>query len=75
MKAIWGLLLLAFLGVAIAFALQNNQAVELKFLAWSLSTTMALLILGAYGLGMLTGWTVLAFLRRSVRKVSERQEA
>jgi uncharacterized membrane protein YciS (DUF1049 family) len=63
------LLLLAAVGV---FAYQNDETVTLKFVGLRLTTTMALLIAGVYLLGMVTGWSVFGFLRRSIRRVAER---
>ncbi len=72
MRLVQGLLLLTFLGAMLIFALQNSQPVSLRFLGWGLSTTMSLQSVTVYLLGMLSGWTVVAFLRRSIRGISER---
>jgi lipopolysaccharide assembly protein A len=58
------------IGVGI-FAMQNNEMVTLRFYDWSLSSSMALLIAAVYVLGMLSGWTVIGFLRRSVHRVTD----
>ena len=74
MRIIQAIILLAFLGAIGIFAVQNVQTVSLRFLNWSTSGPVALLIVGVYFLGMLTGWTVVSFLRRSIRKVSEHRQ-
>jgi uncharacterized integral membrane protein len=47
--------ILLFLLVAI-FAFQNRDAMDVTFLAWSLSMPKVFFILGTYVLGMLSGW-------------------
>jgi putative membrane protein len=76
MRFIQGVLLLIFLGAVAIFAFQNNQTVTPRFLNWSTPypVSIALLSVAAYLLGMLSGWTVVAFVRRSIRKVSEHQD-
>jgi uncharacterized integral membrane protein len=76
MRFIQGVLLLIFLGAVAIFAFQNNQTITVSFLNWRTPypISVALLSVAAYLLGMLSGWTVVAFLRRSIRKVSEHQD-
>lgn len=69
MKVIQGILLLVFLGAAGIFAVQNTDSVTVHFLKWGLSSSMALVIVAVYLLGMLTGWVVVAFLTQSIRRV------
>lgn len=64
-------ILLIFLGAVGLFALQNMQSVTVDFATWSISAPVALLAVAVYLLGMLTGWTVVAFVRRSIHRVSE----
>ena len=51
----------------VIFAAQNLQVVEVDFLFWSLKLSKFLIILGAYVLGMLTGWGMLALVRRRLQ--------
>ena len=75
MRFIQGVLLLIFLGAVAIFAFQNNQTYEVEFLKWkTVPISIALVSVAAYLLGMLSGWTVVAFVRRSIRKVSEPQD-
>jgi lipopolysaccharide assembly protein A len=40
-------------------------------LTWNLSEPVALLTVVVYFVGMLSGWTVVAFVRRSFRRITE----
>jgi len=72
MRFIQAILLLIFLCAVGMFAAQNTEAIEVSFWTWRVTAPVALLAIAAYLLGMLSGWTVVAFVRRSLRKVSER---
>jgi uncharacterized integral membrane protein len=72
MRVIQAALFLAFLGVVGLFAVQNTRSVTVDFWKWELTAPVALVIVAVYLLGMISGWTVVAFVRRSLRKVSER---
>ena len=65
------ILLIVFAAVGV-FAMQNNEAVAVRYLDRSVTTTLPLLIGAVYLLGMLSGWTVVGFLRRSLRRVTAR---
>jgi uncharacterized integral membrane protein len=71
MRLIQAIIFLAFLGAVGVFAVQNTDTVAVNFLAWSLSVPVAILIVSVYFLGMLSGWTVVSFVRRSVRRIGE----
>jgi uncharacterized membrane protein YciS (DUF1049 family) len=53
------------------FALQNSEDVTLQYLNKSAVLPMAALIGAVYLLGMISGWTVVGFLKRSFRRVTE----
>ena len=72
MRVIYFLILLAVLGAIGVFALQNQEVITLKYLDRSVSCAASLLIGIVYLLGMVSGWTVVGVLRRSLRRVSER---
>jgi uncharacterized membrane protein YciS (DUF1049 family) len=72
MRAFYFLVLLAILAAVGLFAWQNDDTVTLRFLDWNLSTRLSLLIGVVYLLGMLSGWTVLGFVKRSVQRVTQR---
>jgi uncharacterized membrane protein YciS (DUF1049 family) len=74
MRFVYLLILLVVLAAIVVFAAQNNVEVTLRFLDQSLSSTLPVLIAVVYALGMLTGWTVVGFLRRSFRRMTERRD-
>jgi uncharacterized integral membrane protein len=71
MRVFSGIALLLFLGIVFLFAIQNLATVPVHFLNWKMGFPLATLIVGAYILGMLSGWSVLGFLRRSIHRVQE----
>jgi lipopolysaccharide assembly protein A len=73
MRVIYAILLLVFVAAVIIFAVQNNEPITIKFLGNSWEIALALVIAAAYLLGMLSGWTVVGMLRRSLRRVTERE--
>lgn len=72
MRFIQATILLVFLSVVGMFAIQNTQSLTVQFLNWGLTSSVALLAVAIYFLGMLSGWTVVAFMSRSIRRVTER---
>lgn len=74
MRSVCFIILLIVVAAVAVFAVQNNEPVTLNYLDRSVSTTLPLLIAAVYLLGMVSGWTVLGFLRRSLRRVTERRE-
>lgn len=71
MRVLCLLFLLVFAGVVAVFAYQNQQEVSLTFFNYTLTTSVAVIVGAAYGLGMLSGWTVVGMLRRSFKRVVE----
>ncbi|TWU29057.1 lipopolysaccharide assembly protein LapA domain-containing protein [Novipirellula artificiosorum] len=57
------LLAIALVAIVI-FATQNLQVVEVDFLFWSLKLSKFLIIIGAYVMGMLTGWGMVELVKR-----------
>jgi uncharacterized integral membrane protein len=72
MRYVQAALLLFFLGALGVFAVQNTSAITVRFLNWAVTAPLALVSVGIYILGMLTGWTVVAFVTRSIHRVRER---
>jgi len=68
---LYGFILLVLLAAIGVFALQNRGDVTLNYLDRTLTTSLAILIGATYLLGMITGWTVLGFLRKSIHRVSQ----
>ena len=71
MRLICFLFLLVFAGAVGLFAYQNQQEVTLAFWDRGITANIALVIGAAYGLGMLSGWSVIGVLRRSLSRVAE----
>jgi uncharacterized integral membrane protein len=80
MRFIWFLIFLIIVAIIGVFAFENSDPVAINYLDQSLSVQsihlpMSVLIGGIYVLGMLTGWTVVGFLKQTVQHVTERQKA
>ena len=71
MRVIYCIVLLLLLGAIGVFAYQNRDAVTIHYINESISIPLAVLIGGVYLAGMLTGWTVVGVLRRSIERVAE----
>ena len=74
MRVIYTVLLLVFVAAIITFAVQNIEPITIKFLGNSWEIALALLIAAAYVLGMLSGWTVVGIVKKSLKRVTERHE-
>ncbi len=72
MRVIQGILFLAFLGVVGLFALQNTRSATVDFWTWQVTAPVAILAVAIYFLGMMSGWTLVSFVRRSLRRIGER---
>jgi len=70
MRYILAFILLVFLGAVGIFAVQNTQTVTVRFLQWGMTGPLAALTVVTYLVGMVSGWNVVAFLRRSIRQVT-----
>jgi len=72
MRVIYLLILLLILAAIGIFAVQNQEVVTIHYLQESVSCPLALLIAIVYLLGMMSGWTVVALVQRSLRRVTDR---
>jgi Na+/proline symporter len=72
MRLIYLLFLLAFTGAAAILAYENQQEVSLTFFNKGISTSVPILVGLTYVAGMLSGWTVVGIVRRSLHKVLEK---
>ncbi|MGE3821635.1 MAG: LapA family protein [Isosphaeraceae bacterium] len=70
MRVIYTIFLFIILGAIGLFALQNFQTITLKFANWSISCPVPLLVIIVYLLGMVSGWTVLGLMRRSIQRAT-----
>jgi uncharacterized membrane protein YciS (DUF1049 family) len=71
MRLISLLILVAAVVAVVLFAMQNEGEVTVRFFDYTLTTSMAKLVGAVYLLGMISGWTVIGTLRRSVVRVTE----
>jgi lipopolysaccharide assembly protein A len=69
MRFLQALIFLAFLVAVAIFAVQNTDVLTFRFLNWSVTGPVAFLTIVVYLLGMLSGWTVVSFAMRSVRRI------
>ncbi len=72
MRVIQGILFLAFLAIVGLFALQNTRSATVDFWTWEMTAPVAIVVVVVYFLGMLSGWAVVSFVRRSLRRIGER---
>jgi len=78
MRYVWFLIFLIMVAIIGVFAYENNEHVAINYLDQSLSVQsihlpMSVLIGATYVLGMLTGWIVIGFLKRTVQHVTEKR--
>ncbi len=73
MRVFYFLVLLVIVLAIGLFAWQNDESVTLRYLDRNFTAPLSLLIAAVYVLGMLSGWTVVGFLKRSVQRVTERR--
>jgi lipopolysaccharide assembly protein A len=66
MRWLYFILVVLFALATGIFAFQNLQTVTLAFLGFSIGAPLALLVVIIYVLGMVTGGSLLALLRRSI---------
>lgn len=71
MRFVYFLLLLVMLAAVIVFAIQNDARVALKFVKETVELPLSALVGGVYVLGMLSGWTVVGFVRRSIHEITD----
>ena len=74
MRVLYAAVLLLFAAAVLVFCVQNLETVSVAYLGWSISLPLPLLVLLVYLLGMVSGWGLLSFLRRSIRRATETKE-
>ena len=74
MRALYIAVLVLIVAALAIFACQNNESVTLQYFRHSITLPMSVLIAAVYVLGMLSGWTVVGFLRRSWRSAMQRPQ-
>jgi lipopolysaccharide assembly protein A len=68
MRWVYVIVVVVFVAALILFAVQNREVVTMSFLGFSLSAPLAILAAIAYVLGGITGGSLYALLRKSVRE-------
>jgi putative membrane protein len=71
MRIFYLVLLILLVGVTVIFALQNLQTITVSFFNWSVTLPIAVVVGGAYALGMASGGSVLAFLRWTLHRAKK----
>ena len=56
---------------SVSSSFTTARTVDLRFLEWSTAQPISVVALAAYGLGMISGWTVVGMLRRSFDRIVE----
>jgi uncharacterized integral membrane protein len=75
MRVLCFLFLVVLAGAVGVFAYQNQEDVTIRFLDWRVSIMLALVAGGSYLLGMLSGWSIVGMVRRSLHRVVDRPAA
>ncbi|WP_024326126.1 lipopolysaccharide assembly protein LapA domain-containing protein [Thioalkalivibrio sp. AKL19] len=70
MRYVYTLLIIVFVAVVAIFAVQNLRLVTLNFLTLYVTLPLALLIVGIYLLGLVSGGALVALLKRWIRGAS-----
>ena len=74
MRALYITVLVLIVAALAIFAYQNDEGVTLRYFGRGITLPMSLLIAAVYVLGMLSGWTLVGFLRRSWRRAMEHRQ-
>jgi uncharacterized integral membrane protein len=60
-------IVILFVAAIVIFAIQNLQVVTMAFLGFGMRAPVALLVIGVYVLGAITGGSLFALIRRSMQ--------
>jgi uncharacterized membrane protein YciS (DUF1049 family) len=71
MRLISLIFLVAVVVVVVAFVLQNEAEVSVRFFNYGLTTTLAKVVGAAFAAGTIGGWSIVGLLRRSWTRVTE----
>jgi uncharacterized membrane protein YciS (DUF1049 family) len=74
MRVVYFVILLIVVVALAIFAVQNDEKITVRYLDRSLSSSLPILMAAVYFLGMLSGWTVIGLLHRSLRRVTRHRE-
>lgn len=73
MKAIKKIILILIVVILIVFASQNFETAVIRFLTWRIQMPVAVLILGIYALGAVTGGIVISAFRLIFKNSAEKK--
>ena len=73
MRFVYIALIVLITAIVLVFALQNVEAVTVRFLSVSLTLPRAVMLIGVYVLGMLTGGLVVGFFKGLLRGAKRKQ--
>ena len=68
MRWVYLVIVIVFVAAIVIFAVQNREMVTISFLGFSLRAPLAVLTAIVYVLGAITGGSLFALLRKSVRE-------
>jgi putative membrane protein len=68
MRWLYLIVIIAFAAAIVIFVLQNREVISMSFLGFSLRAPIALLAVIVYVLGAITGGSLFALLRKSLRE-------
>ena len=71
MRTFYFFLLILLVAVTTLFALQNLQTITVSFVSWSVTLPIAAVVAGTYALGMVSGGSLLAFLRWTLKRAKK----
>ena len=66
--------LIVFTGAIVIFCIQNFNPVEVSFFGISITAPVALIVLGTFLFGMVSGGAILSFFRLTVHRVTEKDK-
>ena len=75
MRWVYLIIVVVFVGAIVIFGIQNREMVTISFLGFSLRAPLAILVVIVYVLGAITGGTLYALLRKSLRESRARGPA
>lgn len=74
MRWFYLVLLLAIVAIIVVFAFQNNEHTTVQLFGRSLTAPLSWFFVAVYFLGMWSGGTVVAFVKRAYRKATENKQ-
>lgn len=72
MRWVYLIVIIVFVAAIVMFAIQNLELVTMSFLGFSVRSPLAVLAVIVYVLGAITGGSLFALLRKSVRATRDR---